>query len=157
LSGVRLVPVTRDNLRAVCALDAGDGGVQVAPNVTSMAQAAVHPEAWPRAIEADGQIVGFVMLFDPTRAPPEHPPDAPHFYLWRLMIDRAHQRHGHGRAVVQRVIEHVRARQGTTRLLLSYQPPADHLVRFYASFGFEPTGDVDDGEIVMALDLARWR
>jgi diamine N-acetyltransferase len=152
---IRLVPVTRDNLRAVCKLDAGDGGVQVAPNVMSMAQAAVHPEAWPRAIEKDGELVGFVMLHDPSRAPPEHPPDHPHFYVWRLMIDRAHQRNGLGRAAMEQVIEHVRAQPGAERLLLSYVPPAEHLARFYGSFGFEPTGEVDDGELVMSLALHR--
>jgi diamine N-acetyltransferase len=152
---VRLVPVTRDNLRALCKLDAGDGGVQVAPNAMSMAQAAVHSEAWPRAIEADGQLVGFVMLYDPSCAPPAHPPEQPHFYVWRLMIDRAHQRSGLGRAAMQQVIDHVRARPGAERLLLSYVPPAEHLARFYGSFGFEPTGEIDDGEVVMSLPLHR--
>jgi diamine N-acetyltransferase len=152
---VRLVAVTRDNLRALCKLDAGDGGTQVAPNVMSMAQAAVHPEAWPRAIEADGRLVGFVMLYDPTLAPPAHPPEQPHFYVWRLMIDREHQRGGLGRAAMQRVIEHVRARPEVDRLLLSYVPPAEHLARFYGSLGFEPTGEVDDGELVMSLRLDR--
>jgi diamine N-acetyltransferase len=150
---VTLVPVTRDNLRAVCALDAGDGGVQVAPNVMSMAQAAVNPEAWPRAVEADGKLAGFVMLFDPSLAPPGRPPSEPHFYLWRLMIDRAQQHRGLGREVMRLVIGHARTRPGIERLLLSYQPPAEHLARFYGSFGFEPTGEVDDGEIVMALKL----
>jgi diamine N-acetyltransferase len=150
---VRLVAVTRDNLRALCKLDAGDGGTQVAPNVMSMAQAAVHPEAWPRAIEADGRLVGFVMLYDPTLAPPAHPPEQPHFYVWRLMIDREHQRGGLGRAAMQRVIEHVRALPGVDRLLLSYVPPAEHLARFYGSLGFEPTGEVDEGELVMSLQF----
>ena len=152
---VRLVAVTRENLRALCKLDAGDGGLQVAPNVMSMAQAAVHLEAWPRAIEADGRLVGFVMLYDPSLAPPEHPPEQPHFYVWRFMIDREHQRSGLGRAAMQRVIEHVRARPGVDRLMLSYVPPAEHLARFYGSFGFESTGEVDDGELVMSLRLDR--
>ena len=40
---------------------------------------------WFRAIEADGELVGFVMVAEPTTTLP-----AP--YLWRLMIDRRHQR-----------------------------------------------------------------
>jgi diamine N-acetyltransferase len=147
---LKLVPVTRDNLRAVCALDAGDGGRQVAPNVMSMAQAAVHGEAWPRAIEVDGELVGFLMLYDPSLVSEPHEPD---YYLWRLMIDREHHGRGYGRAAVLELIEHVTKRPGATRLLVSYMPPADHLARFYASFGFVPTGEVDDGEIVLALPL----
>jgi len=49
----------------------------------------------------------------------------------------------------------VRARPGVDRLMLSYVPPADHLARFYGSFGFEPTGEIDDGELVVSLRLDR--
>jgi len=94
---VTLREVTRDSGCAVCRLDAGDGGAQVAPNALSIAQAYFCPEAWFRAIHADDELVGFLMFYDPslTAAPEE-----PHFYLWRLMIDRAHQGRGHGRAAL---------------------------------------------------------
>ena len=151
MSGVlTLDPVTADTLDAVCALQAGDGGRQVAPNQRSMAQAAFTPEAWPRAVCVDGVPVGFLMLYDPslTAAPEE-----PDFYLWRLMIDTAHQGRGHGRAAVRALIEHVRTRPGATRLTLSYVPPAPRLERFYGGFGFVATGRVVEGELEMALAL----
>jgi len=151
VSGVlTLEPVSAANLDAVCALQAGDGGRQVAANQRSMVQAAVTPEAWPRAICVDGVPVGFLMLYDPSRSAA---PEEPDFYLWRLMIDFAHQGRGHGRAAVLSLIEHVRAQPGATRLTLSYVPPAPALERFYGGLGFVPTGREIEGELEMARPL----
>ena len=84
---VSLKEVTRQTLRAVCKLDAGDDATQVAPNAVSIAEASFYDEAWFRAIYDDDVLVGFVMLYDPTLA---EEPDEPDFFLWRLMIDKAH-------------------------------------------------------------------
>ena len=46
---VELREVTRATVAAVCKLDAGDGGKQVAPNAVSIAQAHFQREAWFRA------------------------------------------------------------------------------------------------------------
>ena len=51
---------------------------------------------WMRAIEADGELVGFVMLAITTEAHPEP-------YLWRFLIDRMHQRRGIGSAALDLV------------------------------------------------------
>lgn len=149
---LRLVEVTPDNLDAVCALDAGDGGVQVAPNQRSMAQAAVYVEAWPRAIEVDGALVGFLMLSDTSLRASAAPPHT--YYLWRFMIDRRHQGRGLGERALQVLIDHVKTRPGAQALTLSYvpgQPASERLARFYGRFGFAPTGEIDEGEVVMKL------
>jgi diamine N-acetyltransferase len=147
---VTLREITRDTVREVCRLDAGDGGRQVAPNAVSIAQAYFAPEAWFRAIHDDDTLVGFVMLYDPTLSPA---PEDSRFYLWRLMIDRAHQGRGHGRAAIERLIEHVRARPGAAELHVSHEKSADALARFYQSLGFRYTGEEDDGELVMVRPL----
>ena len=46
-------------------------------------------QPWLRAIEADGELAGFVMTAERTAAHPET-------YLWRLLVDRRHQRRGIG-------------------------------------------------------------
>ena len=46
---IHLREVTRETVTAVCKLDAGDGGRQVAPNAVSIAQAHFQGEAWFRA------------------------------------------------------------------------------------------------------------
>lgn len=147
---IELVAITRHNLTELLALDAGDGGRQVAPNIKSMAQAAVYAEAWPRGIAVDGALVGFLMLYDPSLTPT---PEEPEFCLWRLMIDQRHQGKGYGAAAVRALIEHVRQRPGARVLYLSYVQGTAAAERFYRSLGFEPTGEIDDGEVVMSLHL----
>ena len=147
---VSLREVTRDTLRSVCRLDAGDGATQVAPNAVSIAEASFYDEAWFRAIYDDDALVGFVMLYDPTLA---ETPEEPDFFLWRLMIDKAHQRRGLGYAAVNVLIDHVRTRSGARKLLVSHMNKADALGRFYSSLGFKYTGKEEKGERVMALEL----
>lgn len=117
----------------------------VAPNAASLAQAYVHPEAWPRAIYADDKPVGFVMLSVEQ--------EKPEFWVWRLMIGSEHQGKGYGRAAMEAVIEHVRGLPGATELKLSFVPKPGNPRPFYESLGFELTGEVDEGEKVMRLSL----
>ena len=147
---VSLREVTRETLRSVCKLDAGDDATQVAPNAVSIAEASFYDEAWFRAIYDDDALVGFVMLYDPTLA---EKPDEPDFFLWRLMIDKAHQRKGLGHAGGPHVIDHVRTRPGAKKLLVSHMRKAEALARFYGSLGFAYTGKEEDGEKVMVLEL----
>ena len=147
---VSLKEITRGTVRAVCKLDAGDGATQVAPNAVSIAEASFCDEAWFRAIYDDDVLVGFVMLYDPTLA---QDPEEPDFFLWRLMIDKTHQRKGLGHMAVNVLIDYVRTRPGAKKLLVSHMSKADALARFYASFGFIHTGREEDGEKVMALEL----
>ena len=113
--------VTQRTVLAVCRLDAGDGGRQVAPNALSIAQAHFSPAAWYRAVYADDALVGFVMLYDPTLAPAL---EEPKFFLWRLMVDRSHQGRGYGRGAVELLLEHVRTRPAATQLHVSHVPDA---------------------------------
>jgi diamine N-acetyltransferase len=147
---VHLREVTRATVTAVCKLDAGDDGRQVAPNAVSIAQAHFQGEAWFRAAYDDEQLVGFVMLYDPTLV---ESPEEPDFCLWRLMIDKAHQGKGHGRAVVEALVEHVRTRPDARRLLVSHVKGAQRLPAFYRSLGFEYTGVESEGELVMERKL----
>ena len=147
---VTLRPVTRHNLSALLALDAGDGGKQVASNARSMAQAAVCGEAWPRAIYASDAAVGFLMLNDPSLIAR---PAQTAFYLWRMMVDQAQHRKGYGRAALGLLIEHVKTRPHQGVLLTSIVEPAPQLLAFYGSLGFEPSDEFDDGERVLRLKL----
>lgn len=147
---ISLREVDRENVRAVCRLDADDAGKNVAPNALSIAQAYFHDEAWFRAIYADDDLVGFVMLNDPTLCAT---PEDPRYFVWRLMIDKAHQGKGYGRAAVERLAEHVRTRPGGTELWVSHTKGVEALERFYLSLGFRYNGEEDDGELVMVRPL----
>jgi diamine N-acetyltransferase len=147
---IELRPITAETVIRVVKLDAGDDGRQVAPNAVSIAQAHFEPAAWFRAIYAADVPVGFVMLYDPSLVAA---PESPHFYLWRLMIDRVQQGRGYGHAAVERLVEHVRSRPAAAELRVSHVPEAEALSRFYQSLGFRYTGEVDDGELVMTRPL----
>ena len=95
--------------------------------------------------------MGFVMLSDQSRVVPVL--EDPKVEVWRFMVDAKHQHKGIGRAAMRLVIEHVR-RAGLFRELgISYVPGEGSPEQFYRSLGFRPTGEVEDGEIVMTLSL----
>jgi RimJ/RimL family protein N-acetyltransferase len=93
---------------------------------------------WMRAVTADGEIVGFVMLAVRT----EHFPEP---FLWRLLIDRLHQRRGIGGRVLELVAEECRL-MGDVTLLTSWGAGKGSPGPFYLSHGFEPTGRLIDHE-----------
>jgi diamine N-acetyltransferase len=146
---VTLQPITEDNVGAVFDLKVKEGqGEFVASNPWSLAQAlAEYAVAWPRAIVAGGGVVGFLMLeIDPDDD------DGRPFWLWRLMIDGAHQGKGYGAAALKIAIDEVRTRGGS-ELFTSWVPGEGSPEGFYHKIGFEPTGEIDEGEIVARLDL----
>lgn len=143
---VELREVTRENLRAVLALSvAAEQRDLVAPNAVSISEAYFDPDAWFRAVYADGEPVGFVMLHDNV--------DEHWTYVWRMMIDAAHQRRGYGAQAMELVIERARAMTGVDTIHLSYADREGNAGPFYRRFGFRPTGEVDGDEISMALSL----
>lgn len=131
----------------------------VSPIAASLAQVAVPPleegfeddpdgprvVPWPRIVHADGEPVGFVMMEQPTKNNPEP-------YLWRLLIDRLHQRRGIGGEVLSMVIEQARE-WGSESLLVSWMPGVGSPEGMYLAKGFVPTGNIIDGETEARLVL----
>ena len=120
----------------------------VASNAVSLAQAAYKTAGRPFGLYADGEPVGFLLLWD-ARQDDEEPLDE--LYVWRLMIDAKHQGRGHGSAAMRWVIEEAR-RIGVARVGLSHVPH-NTVDAFYERFGFRHTGKVEDGEREMVLRL----
>jgi GNAT superfamily N-acetyltransferase len=149
--GVHLREVTDDNREAIRALRVRGRQKRFVASVSrSLRDAATTPKAnpWYRAVYCGDEPVGFVMLSWKARKGPYR---GRHF-LWRLLIDERHQRRGIGRAVLTQIVELVRA-DGGTELLTSYEPGKGEPWPFYQRFGFRPTGEIDDGEIVLRLPL----
>ncbi|WP_234042211.1 GNAT family N-acetyltransferase [Streptomyces marianii] len=147
--GVHLREITDDNREAVRALRVRRNQKQFVASVSkSLKEAAKTPEAnpWYRAVYRDEDPVGFVML---AWKPPTGPYQGRHF-LWRLLVDKRYQKRGIGREALAQIADLVRA-DGATELLTSYEPGEGEPWPFYRKFGFEPTGEIDDGEIVLRL------
>ena len=119
----------------------------------SFVDAYLEPEGhpWIRVVMADGVPVGFVMVSWDVESVPGRMWGP--YYLWRLLIDAAHQRRGYGAAAVSLVADAVRA-AGGRELLTSCGQGAGSPQPFYEGLGFVPTGEVDaHGEVHLALDL----
>jgi diamine N-acetyltransferase len=141
---VALVPVTRENVAAVCDLAVRDDqrGL-VAPAAKTVAEAKCYePGAFLRAITADGEPVGVVWVQT----------DEPVPYLVRFMVDARRQGRGIGRAAVALVIDEMRA-AGHRELELSYVPAEGGAERFWLGCGFEPTGRMHEDEVLVHMDL----
>lgn len=146
-SDLRLVPVTVDNERTVLGLRTHKTQEAfVAPVPFSFADA-LFPVVvdgapvvpWMKAVQADGELVGFMMVALTTGHHPEP-------FLWRLLIDRMHQRRGIASRALDLLERELRT-MGDTTMLVSWAEGKGSPDRFYLARGFEPTGNIVDGEI----------
>jgi diamine N-acetyltransferase len=110
-----------------------------------IAETHVYPKAEPRAVYADGELVGFVLLHPAERAG-EH-------VLVRLMIDHRYQGRGLGRQALEAAVEYAGREHEAESVRLSFVPSNDRARALYLSAGFVATGEMDDGEVVMVRHL----
>jgi len=146
----RLEPITQDNVRDACRITVRpDQQELVAPVAWSLADAYTMPDvAWPRLIVDGDEAVGFVMV----AFAPDYPDALFHSYLWRLNIGEGHQGKGYGRFAVEAVSREAIGR-GHSRLMVSYHEGPQGPEGFYASLGFRPTGQYNEGELIAELLL----
>jgi diamine N-acetyltransferase len=122
----------------------------VSSNLVSLAEAQFYPGMVCRAVYAGDVMVGFVM-YGPDA---EYAPGEQGAYAFvRLMIDRRYQGQGYGRAAIAAVIDTIREVPESRVLYTSYVPENTHAGHLYAAMGFQDTGRLLDGEIILALPL----
>ncbi|MDH3607444.1 MAG: GNAT family N-acetyltransferase [Acidimicrobiia bacterium] len=146
MAEVTLREVTKETVRSVIDLEVAENQSHlVAPNAMSIAEAYFEPKAWFRAIYADDEPVGFIMLADD--------PDASRYYLWRMMLAEGQQRKGYGRRALELLVDYVRTRPNATEITVGSVPEEGSPQAFYEGFGFVPTGEVHRGEVMLRLEL----
>jgi diamine N-acetyltransferase len=154
VSGVCLHEITDQNREAVVGLRvAAAQDAYVSSVADSLEEARDSPEGnpWYRAIYAEGELVGFVMLS--WNVTPDPPRIIGPWFLWKLLIDERHQGRGYGRAAVKLVADIARE-HGAFELLTSCVVGDRSPEPFYRQIGFVPTGEQDEkGEIVLTLRL----
>ena len=97
----------------------------------------------PLAVYAGGAVVGFVMwAIDP---------DDQSGWIGGLVIDRARQRKGYGRATVEALARRLLHSEGCRSCALSYSGENTAARALYASLGFVETGEIEDDELVARL------
>jgi len=151
---VTLREITEGNRTAVEALAVTEEqSYYVASVTTSLQEAQEYPDAkaWYRAVYADDEPVGFVMISDGITV--DDPSYVGPYYLWRLLVDHRFQGQGYGTAALDLVVEHVRTRPDARVLLTSHVVGPTSPVTFYERYGFRLTGAVHDGEPLLELPL----
>ena len=152
-SQVRLVEIGNGEARKWARLETHKFQRQFVATVLESFADALHPPEndgaplvpWYRGIEADGQPVGFVMMSDVSET-------EPHPFLWRLLVDRWHQRRGIAIEALRQLIEHLRS-EGRTKLYVSYVEAPGGPEPLYRGLGFVPNGEFDDDETIAVLTL----
>ncbi len=151
---VTLAPITPQLATAVLALRVRPDQERFVTGVgESFVDAYLEPEGhpWIRVVMADHVPVGFAMVSWDVEPVPDRVWGP--YYLWRLLVDAAHQGRGYGTAAVSLVAEAVRG-AGGRELLTSCGRGEGSPQPFYEGLGFVPTGEVDShGELHLALPL----
>ncbi|MBR2691481.1 MAG: GNAT family N-acetyltransferase [Aquamicrobium sp.] len=144
---VVLEPVSDRNRRAILALELLPGQQDfVASNADSLEEAGEDGDAVPRAIVADGRVVGFLM-YDASNDDEAN--------IYRFMIDRREQGRGLGRAGIAAALGEIEGLAHVRKVLICYEPANTAAKQLYASFGFVEQGLDEDGEMIAELDLRR--
>jgi GNAT superfamily N-acetyltransferase len=149
---VSLEPITEANRAAVLALRVTPDQEQFVTDVAgSMAEEADEPggRAIQWALCVGDTPVGFVMISDDVAGPGYFPQ-----YLWKLLVDHRHQRHGYGTAALDLVADYFR-NSGTARLMRTSAGQGEGSpIPFYERYGFVRTGDlVFDDEVLLQYQL----
>jgi diamine N-acetyltransferase len=146
---ITLRKITEETLWGILKLEVKEHqGKFVASNAVSIAEAYFSNYAWFRGIYYGDKPVGFVMLYlDKIK---------PEYYLWRFMIAKQHQGKGLGSAAMQLIIQYVKGLPNARELVTSYVPGEASPAPFYKKLGFYETGEWDEDEKVMKLDLISW-
>ena len=105
--------------------------------------------AMPYAVYENGQMVGFAMYgYFPQGD--DYEDDAPIYYFWRLLVDKAHQGRGLGRAIVQQIMEEIKTKPcgDAAYCYVSYKPTNTGSKATFAAYGYEEDGRTIGGETV---------
>lgn len=113
------------------------------------------PRMWSVHDGVTTRLVGFVMISDgipAERLAADRDLVGPYF-LWRLLIDHRYQRRGYGTATLDAVVRYLHDRPGADVLWTSCGQGEGSPQPFYERYGFVPTGDVVDEEVVLRFGL----
>ena len=147
---VELIDLSEDNMKQCFKLKvASDQEQYIASNEDSWKAAKENEKvARPFVLISDGKIVGFTMFaFDENY---EDPNDR--YWLWRLMIDESLQGKGYGTAALRVIIQYFKD-HGANNIRLSTKDSNTKALSMYRKAGFRDTGELNDEEIVLQLDL----
>ena len=146
---VTLRDVTAENWRDCIRLSLHEDQVGfVASNVATIAESKFNPHVHLRAIYSDELLVGMLAFCHE-----DDPEDLELFWIFRLMIDRSHQKNGYGAEAMRLAIDEI-TKLGAKRIRTMHKPANVTAAAIYKKLGFLPTGGyLDDGDRLLELIL----
>ncbi len=140
---IELVAINKANYEAVCDLDvAKEQEDFVACNMWSLVEATFNQGHVTRAINVNGEAVGFFMWVKETPSKVS---------IWRFMVDQNQQRKGIGRKALTLALSEIKQDSELRQIEICYNPQNPVAKDFYSSFGFVEVGLDEDGEDMLAV------
>ncbi|MFI8685737.1 GNAT family N-acetyltransferase [Rossellomorea sp. NPDC077527] len=141
-----LKEINADNWEKCIALSVSDHQKGfVADNAYSLLQSKFFEDQYPLAIYHGEDMVGFIMYgIDAETSRME---------MCRLMIDQKYQGRGFGKEATQLLLEQLTHIYGNIELFTSAEPENVSAIGLYERLGFEKTGEVMWGEVVLKKEL----
>jgi RimJ/RimL family protein N-acetyltransferase len=152
---VEFTAVDASNVHAVCAIAVAHSQRRFVRSPAESIADTAHPplvhgvplEPWYRAIRADGDLAGFLLVSASSSTRP-----TPH--LWQLLVDQRHQRRGIARRAIGELARLLLA-DGHTQLTAAFVDEPGGPEAFYRALGFERTDEIDvvSGQVLAKASL----
>ncbi len=142
---ITLREIDRNNFWDCVSLSVADVQQEfVTTNAVSIAQAKVQPECMPLAVYDGDTMVGFLMYCIDE--------DDGEYWIYRMMIDKAHQSRGYGAQALKLLLDVIRQDASRHCVYLGVHPESIAAVKLYEHAGFAFTGQVFGSEHIMKLE-----
>ena len=144
---VELREITAENYEAVLALRVSESQKAFVPTVTeALAQAwAYRDTAYPFAVYAGGEPVGFIML--------GYYAEKDQYTVWKFLIDEKYQRRGYGKQALLLAVDWLRSQFHVGEVFLGCAHENHAAEKLYASVGFRRTGFKTETGFEMRLEV----
>ena len=142
---LHVTELTADNVEAVLAVAPLPEQLRYVNPVAWYVAKAAYEDIWhPVGLVSDGgEVVGFAQwAYDESDSS---------YTLGGVILDAPRQGCGLGRAAVDALVRHVRAQPRKGSVVLTVHDDNERAREVYRRYGFEETGEVLDGELVMVL------
>ncbi|ANU13342.1 spermine/spermidine acetyltransferase, putative [Planococcus halocryophilus Or1] len=144
---VKIVELNTENWYDCCELEVSEEQTQyMEPNAVSIAQSKFETSLKPYAIYTGDKAVGFLMY----NSVPE---ELDGYWVYRIMVDKAFQGQGIGKAATKLMITEMAKSLNATKIVVGYHPDNLNAHNLYASLGFENHGDRFGKEMAVVKQL----
>ncbi|WP_394120065.1 GNAT family N-acetyltransferase [Planococcus donghaensis] len=144
---VKIVELNTENWYDCCELEVSEEQTQyMEPNAVSIAQSKFETSLKTHAIYKGDKMVGFLMY----NSVPE---ELDGYWVYRIMVDKAFQGKGIGKAATKLMIAEMAKSLNATKIVVGYHPDNLNAHNLYASLGFEDHGDRFGKEMAVVKQL----